>query len=1047
MQSLTDFHTWLSPRNARFWVLVLLIVYTVAGFFLVPWLVQRELPGFARDLVQREASVATVRFNPWTLALEAEDFDLRDTDGSALIDFDKLRVNLQLSSLFRWALVLSEVRVTGPSINLIRDGFADTNLGRLAAAASGPAQPSPDTSEEGGALRLVIHELEISAGVLDVTDQIPATAFQTRLEPINIDVQNLSTLPEAQGNQSIRIRTEGDGAIEWDGMLQLNPLASVGRITLKLPGLPLLTRYLDDVLDFDLDGGLLDLSFDYGAQALPDGGFNVAIDGLNLNVTETGLATEDNAEAFFGFQNLRVAGGTLRWPEAAASVQEIVLTKPSLDTWLDPEGKLNLTQLLEEREEMLDDAATTGGTGTARTPADIDATAATSEAVADVPAGSKAGTTPIAEEAETAGPEELPGDDMAADTAAPAVIENAAEPVLTAEEAATDFKLSVGRLAIDELTARFEDRTLPDNGKVEINSLNLEVRDLDNTPDARFPLELKLEIASGGTLSATGEVGVLPAVVAKADVNIEQLALLVAKPWLAPFVTAGLDAGTLSGTTTVKSTPEETLDVRGQFTVDGLSVSQSDGEDLVRWRQLAVKDLIFLLTENQLEIARLTLREPFASVEIDAERQLNFTKALVEQAPAGEASDEAVGEPLVFRLGTSYIENGSVDFADLSLPLPFSTRVSEFGGKLSALASDTRQPSELDFEGRVGEFGQAKVTGQLIALDPLATSAVRVEFRNVNMPDLSPYTVDFAGRKIAAGKLNLDLDYRFDKAQLVGKNQIVVDKIRLGEKVENPDALDLPLGLAIALLSDSNGVIDIKLTIEGNVNDPEFSARGIVGKALANLLVKAVTSPFRLLGSLVGGGDDVDLQNIAFEPGESTLSPPEEEKLMRLGEALAQRPGLSLSVPGAYAASVDKSGIAAGRIRAAAEAELEGSQDSEDLLAERVGDVYEELARERLPDLKLREFRQQFAVEDDDPDTPEFDTLAYLTALRDRLIAAEPVSEAELLVLGAARAEAVANYLGTNASVPSERVAIGDVVPVKPGDENAVRIKLELEAG
>lgn len=1044
MQSLTDIRAWLSPRSARFWVVILLVLYTLAGFFLVPWLIKRELPAFAQNLVQRPASVTAVRFNPWTLALEADDFELRDTDGSELLGFDKLRLNLQLSSIFRRALVFREVQLTAPAVNLVRDGFADTNLGRLAAAASGPADGTmADTADDSELLRLVIHELQIIEGAVDVTDRMPATAFETRLAPINVEINSLSTLPNVTGDQVIRIRTEGDGLIEWVGSLQINPLASVGRVTLKLPGLPLLTRYLDDVLDFDLDGGLLDLRFDYEFQGQPDGQFSAAVDGLNLNITETGLATEDDAETFFGFENLRVSGGTLRWPEAKANVAEIVLTEPKLETWLDQDGKLNLAQLLEERADAMDDAATAGNDDApAETLPENDTTIANVEGTAELVPG----------DVETAAIADNTADNSPANEKPPIPGEATgnvnAEDINAADGGDNEFQLSVSRLRVDGMYARFEDRTLPEPGQLEVNSVNLAVRELNNTPGARFPFDLGLQVASGGTLTATGEVGALPGVVAAAELNVDQLALPVAMPWIAPVLRAQLKTGTLNGKATLQSSPDELLDLRGQFSVDELNINDADGEKLVSWQQLAVKDLIFALTANQLEIAQLRLREPFARVAIDAERQLNFAQAVVEAPPDARADAAEPGKPLVFRLGRSYVENGSVDFADLSLPLPFRTDIREFGGNISALATDTRQASELDFEGRVGEFGQAKVTGQLIALDPLAQSAVRVEFRNVNMPDLSPYTVDFAGRKIDAGKLNLDLDYRFDKSQLVGKNQIVVEKIRLGDKVDNPDALDLPLGLAIALLSDTNGVIDMKLTIEGDVDDPEFSARGIVGKALANLLVKAVTSPFRLLGGLVGGGEDVDLQNIGFEPGESGLSPPEEEKLTQLGAALAQRPGLELSIPGAYAAQVDTEGLAEARVDAAARAEVAAqTSDSDELLAERAGKAYENLARERLPELSLRDLRKQFEVQDDDPETPDFDTLAYLSEIKRQLIAAEPVSEAELQALGDARAAAVTDYLSSSAGLPPERLRAADTVAVEPGKDNQVTITLELDTG
>lgn len=995
MTPLTDFRAWLSPRHLRFWGLVLLILYTVAGFFLVPWVIQRELPGFADSMVQRPASVAAVRFNPWTLALEADGLELNDTDGSPLIGLAGLRINLQVASVFRRALVFKEVRLDSPSINLVRDGFADTNLGRLAAAASGPETETVEPEDDSALLRLVIESLVIDAGTLEVTDQMPATPFNTRLSPINISVNGLSTLPNKMGDETIRIATEGDGSIEWIGNTQISPLKSAGNIMIKVPGLPLVTRYLDDVLNFDLDGGQLDLSFNYDLASLPDGLIELAVDNLALNISQTDLATEDNAEPFLGFGNLKLTGGRLRLPAGEAGADELVITQPMLATWLREDGTLNLANLLEQSTDAL--------------------------------------------EADEAAQPTAPVDKAAA------AAEVSAEP---ADEGA-GFKLALGRLQVAGMSASFEDRTLPNPGAVKVSNLDLEVRDISNTPDDRFPFELGVSIASGGDLQATGELGVLPAVVAKAGLKVEKLALGVAQPWIDQVARIALTSGELNAQTELSSSPEETLDVRGLVSVDGFAMSDLAGQELVTWQQLAMKDLIFSLDANQLEIARIDLRKPYARVRIDEERNLNLAQLVIEPDGSTDAVPEetASGEALVFRLGRSYIENGRVDFADLSLPLPFSTTVQEFGGNISTLASDTRQASELDFAGRVGKFGEAKVTGQLIALDPLAKSNVRVQFRNVNMPDLSPYTVDFAGRKIAAGKLNLDLDYRLEKAQLVGKNNIMIEKIKLGEKVDNPDALDLPLGLAVALLSDSNGVIDIDLDIEGDVNDPSFSAGGVIAKALGNLLTKIVTSPFRLLGSLIGGGDDVDLQTVSFEPGEATLSPPAEEKLTQLGTALAQRPALQLGVHGAYSAVADRQGIAQARVKAEADARVEALDDDDELLAERAREVLEDLARERLPELDLAEVRAQFTVEDDDPATPEFDAIAYLTELQEQLVAAEPVSPEELQALGAARARAVADYLAAKVALPPERVQVTDTREVEPGDENEVAIQLELDAG
>jgi outer membrane protein OmpA-like peptidoglycan-associated protein len=994
LKPLTDYQAWLSPRQARFWLVIAALVYTLAGFLLLPWLLQRELPGLAQDFLQRDAAVAQVRFNPWSLALEADALQLTELDGGELIRVGQLRVNLQVSSLFRRALVFHEVALIEPVINLVRDGFGDTNLGRLAADASGEPKSSQSPEEEAGLLRLVIAQLQIDAGRVDITDEMPDTPFNTQLTPINIQVSNLSTLPDDAGEEVIRINTEGDGFIEWVGSLQINPLVSSGQIQVNAPGLPLVTRYLDDVLDFDLDGGILDLTFDYNARALPDGLFEAKVNNLKLRISETALATEESGEDLLGFDQLQLNGGQVRWPDNKASIDEIILSGAHVDAWLNADGSLNLNQLLEAPAE-----------------------AGVTEITEDAPI-----TTPAIADAETEAP----------------------------AAGANDWQFSIGRVRIENLAARFQDRSLPDQPQVAVRDVQLEVTDINNTPEARFPMELAATVDSGGQLTLNGTLGAFPAVVVETGLKIEALALAVAQPWLNPVVRVQLTGGTLSADTTLESSPDELLNLRGLATIDALAITNNDGEGLISWQQLAVEDLIFQLTANQVEIARLRLSNPAARVVINADLSTNFSGLIIEDTGASAATEAEPGTPLIFRMGSSFIESGSVDFSDLSLPLPFRTDIQEFGGKISALASDTAEPSELDFAGRVGEFGEAKITGELIALDPLQKSEVRVQFRNVSLPDLSPYTVDFAGRKLAAGKLNLDLNYALDQGNIVGKNNIVIDKIKLGEKVENPDALDLPLGLAVALLTDSNGVIDLKLNVEGDANDPSFSARGLVAKALANLLIKAVTSPFRLLGSLAGGDEEVDLQNIFFAPGEAKLSPPQEEKLAQLGSALAQRPGLQLAVTGAYTPELDRRGLQEARVQAAAEAEVEATDGSEELLAERAQEAFEKLARERLPDVSLRDLRAQFTRQDEDPDTPAFDTLAYLTQLKELLIAAEPVTEAELQTLGDRRAAAVTGYLAARGEFPADRILVQPATQVEAAsddDEPQVAMRLELDAG
>ncbi len=244
------------------------------------------------------------------------------------------------------------------------------------------------------------------------------------------------------------------------------------------------------------------------------------------------------------------------------------------------------------------------------------------------------------------------------------------------------------------------------------------------------------------------------------------------------------------------------------------------------------------------------------------------------------------------------IEDGELDFTDESLVLPFGTRIHGLKGVVNGLSSQPGRPGQIELDGNVDDFGLARAAGQVDLFNPTGFMDLRVIFRNVDMPRLSAYSATFAGHKINTGKLSLDLQYKIKNRQMQGENKVVIERLTLGERVESPTAKDLPLNLAIALLEDSNGRIDLGLPVSGNLDDPQFSYGAIIWKAIANVLTKVVTAPFRALGALFGSEEPIE--NIAFDAGAAVLSPPEREKLVRLSSVLAKRPNLTLTVRGVY---------------------------------------------------------------------------------------------------------------------------------------------------
>ena len=198
------------------------------------------------------------------------------------------------------------------------------------------------------------------------------------------------------------------------------------------------------------------------------------------------------------------------------------------------------------------------------------------------------------------------------------------------------------------------------------------------------------------------------------------------------------------------------------------------------------------------------------------------------------------------------IVGADAEFADLSLTPQFGTRMHDLGGVVTGLSTDPATTAQVELDGKVDEFGSARVRGSIQPFRATDFTDLKLTFRNLEMTRLTPYSGKFAGRKIDSGKLSVDLEYKIKDRQLAGENKFVVNKLKLGERVDSPDAMKLPLDLAIALLEDSNGIIDLDLPVSGSLDDPQFSYGRIIWKAIVNVLTKLVTAPFRALGKLLG---------------------------------------------------------------------------------------------------------------------------------------------------------------------------------------------------
>ena len=589
----------------------------------------------------------------------------------------------------------------------------------------------------------------------------------------------------------------------------------------------------------------------------------------------------------------------------------------------------------------------------------------------------------------------------------------------------------------------------------------LEIDDISNTPGATFPTALAMTALQGGKVTANGTLALLPAPVVELDLLVERLALAGAHPYLQPLADVNLDSGhlNLDGRLLHNGAEPFALDADVEI-VDFLLTETDAGTRLGSWSRLLLDRLAVSLGQRRLDISEIRLEEPYGDIRIAADGGVNLGRIARDNAveepeneePEAPVAADSSGE-FVATIGRVVIDNAAADFEDASLPLPFSARINDLNGTLTTIATDSAEPSTIALEGAVDEYGLFRMNGVITPLDATRNTDVTLQFENVDVPKFSAYSIPFAGREIASGKLDLDLRYQVQERQLVGSNKVVRREFELGGKVPHPGAASLPLGLAVALLKDPSGKIDIDLPVSGDLDDPEFGYGRVIGKALVNLIVKIVASPFAMLGNLVGA-EASELEHINFRAGRADLAPPELERIAKLTEALTLRPVLRLEISGVIDREADSAALRTRAVDERVESMLDAADNDDEGYAERRTAVIERFYREATgaDDDAMQLITDRFVVTEADAESGEetrrFDALAYTSELRRLLIEIEPLEESAIVALANSRAANTRAAVIAAEPTLESRVTVIDLREESGDrDPDTVKMKVTLSAG
>ena len=444
----------------------------------------------------------------------------------------------------------------------------------------------------------------------------------------------------------------------------------------------------------------------------------------------------------------------------------------------------------------------------------------------------------------------------------------------------------------------------------KFDGLNINLQNISENLAAPVTAKIDMKSSQKLNLALKGKITPEPLSI-EADIKLSDANLPRYFVYAKNYLDASLKSGELNAELNVKYAADAS--VSGKANIANIELADGSGDKVFAFKNLKLSKISF--AKNFLNLERVTLSAPFLKAHLNKERELNLSslvkksesekaqKADAKQvAPKNEKPVEAAkpqkkeGE-FDFAIKNILVENGDVDFSDASLFMPFATKITKLEGVLMDI--DSARPTMGTFEGVVGKSGFSKIGLKLLPYDPKKSTEVKFSFKDIDLVDITPYSGQFLGYKIEKGKLNLTLNYDVKDSKLNGSNVVNLDTLTLGEKVESKDAVNLPLSLAISILSDQNNQINIDLPVTGDLNDPDFKYGGIVWEAVKKLFADITLAPFRFLGNMLGLSSK-DLNTIDFMPANAELIVSEQAKIADFIKLTTAKPKMKLSITPAY---------------------------------------------------------------------------------------------------------------------------------------------------
>jgi hypothetical protein len=834
-------------KKVLLWIGGFLVVFSIVGFFGLPPVIKSILTKKLSQALNRTVTVQSVRVNPFSLTLRIGGATIKEKSGSeAFLRFDELAVGLNPSSLVRQALILRRVVLKKPYVRvaLHRDGsynFSDLLVSQ---------PPTVGGSDKKEPFRFSISNIQIMDGSIDFVDGPKDTTHTVRQMAVNVPfVSNVRHHTDVFVQPYFSANINGSPyVVKGKTKPFRESYESYVDINIVQLDLARYVSYIPRTPNFTLKSALLDV----------DGKLSFIV-GKTPSLVISGTATFSDVV----LDDL-LKRPLLRLPSAVFVVDSLEPFKPSLHvlnaTLKSPEvtlrklenGKIDLATLIGDSEKP---------------PQTVQTEAPTEKGKTDL---SSDGETP-------------------------------------------SFK--VDEFLVEGGAANFEDHAFAPPVSIALQNIAVRANSLSTVRNSTGNVALSFQTFKKGDVSTTGTLGLNPLSL-DLGLDIKRLFISPFQPYFQDKVKIAVTRGNLSGSGKLVMKTEDstgpTLGFTGVLFVSNFSsVDKIQGDPFLEWKNLSFTKIDFRLQPLRLHVGGVALTDFYSRIIINPDGSTNLhnimggeegnekQKEMQAQPPQPQPSSKVTAKnspPQDVRINTITLQGGRVDFADRRIQPTYETELSELAGRVSNISLKPGAIAQLELLGKIEKHIPLKISGTINPSPKTLFVDLTASFHDLDLSPMTPYAAKYAGYTIEKGKLSIDVKYLVNDKKLDSQNLIFLDQFTFGDRVESPDATGLPVRLAVALLRDRNGQIKLDIPVSGSIDDPQFSIGRVILKIIVNLITKAATSPFSLLSSLFGGGEE--LGYVEFDYGASQIEGPNMKKIETLAKALYERPSLKLDVEG-----------------------------------------------------------------------------------------------------------------------------------------------------